>query len=96
MAGVNDQFRACVREVFHLDVETNVWLGRWDVSGTLPSGERRQLSHESPVENVNAPLGEREAAVRELHAKAKHSGLIPSIGVLELPKRNKHLSRYLA
>lgn len=92
---MNDQFRACVREVFSYDAE-NVWHGKWDVGGTLPNGERRTLSVTSTIENINAPHGERETAVRELAAQSQASGLVPSAGVLDLPKRNKHLARYLA
>lgn len=93
---MNDHFRACIREVFSCDAESNEWSGRWDLSGMLPGGERRQIEVHSPVENINHPVGEREAAVAELWKKSRALGLVPTHGVLDLPKRMKHLSRYLA
>lgn len=93
---MNDHFRACVREVFSLDIKTNEWHGRWDVAGTKPDGERGQIQTTYPVSNINHPVAERERAVTELYAKTLSSGLIPMAGTLALPKRDKHLARYLA
>lgn len=78
---MNEQFRACVREVFSCDNTTNEWSGRWDVIGSTPAGERRQFSAWSEVANINHPV-ERDAAILKLWDMVKAEGVKPLSGIL--------------